>query len=512
MLVPDISLLLIAPLLIAAVIHRKKGRRWSEPVATVLLAVTVVIIGMALSGGGAPSVVAVPAPMPLLSPLPPPPGCTLPTAPITGTRVISYTYDPLWRLSQAAQSDGACYQYKYDKVGNRTTMTTTAGVTTYGYDAANRLTTAGQMTRAQGITATQVYTYNGDGLLMVRNTSKYVWDQAADLPQMLSDGRVLYVSGVGQWDGQAWTYELPDGLGSVRQLADAQGYLVQHYEYGPFGEMLASEGQRTNSLRYTGEQWDSDVGLLYLRARWYDPSVGRFTTRDPSPGFVGLPRTQNPYVYVSDNPISLTDPSGKIADYLWDAAMIGLDISFLASDYSYYANNPCANSWEKMAVIGADWAALGVDLALFIVPFVPGGMGLGLRLASGGTMALARSGAHVPQVIRIGQGILKGSQIASHIVHSSGKTVGHHTIPRQILKDYLPEEIADAVRGKKGSPNIWDIPEDVHKEIHAGPRGGPYNKRWIEEIERLQKITSETILKMRDQLVNEFGLEQWRPK
>ncbi len=336
---PDISLLLLAPLLIVVIVHRRKGRRWSEPAATVLLAVTVVIIGMTLSGGGATPAVAIPAPRPFLSPQSPPPGCTPPTAPITGTRVISYTYDPLGRLSQVAQSDGMCYQYKYDPVGNRTAMTTTTSTTTYAYDAANRLTsvggqtytwdnagnltnngkftftynTAGQMTRAQGITATQVYTYNGDGLLISRNTAKYVYDQAAGLPQLLSDGSKWYVPGVGQWDGKEWLYELPDGLGSVRQLADAQGYIAQRYEYGPFGEMLASEGKRANSLRYTGEPWDSDVGLLYLRARWYDPSVGRFTTRDPFRGFAALPQSQNPYVYVYNNPINLTDPSGNSA-------------------------------------------------------------------------------------------------------------------------------------------------------------------------------------------------------
>jgi RHS repeat-associated protein len=130
---------------------------------------------------------------------------------------------------------------------------------------------------------------------------------------MLSEGRALYVPGVGQWDGKDWTYELPDGLGSVRQLADAQGYLVQRYDYAPFGEVLASEGNRINSLRYTGEQWDSDVGLLYLRARWYDPSVGRFTTRDLFPGFPTLPQTQHSYVYVNNNPLRNTDPSGHFA-------------------------------------------------------------------------------------------------------------------------------------------------------------------------------------------------------
>jgi hypothetical protein len=45
---------------------------------------------------------------------------------------------------------------------------------------------------------------------------------------------------MGQWDGKEWTYELPDGLGSVRQLADAQGYMVQRYEYGPFGSKFSN--------------------------------------------------------------------------------------------------------------------------------------------------------------------------------------------------------------------------------------------------------------------------------
>jgi uncharacterized protein RhaS with RHS repeats len=183
-----------------------------------VLAGALVTVGLTQTGG------AMPAPMPFLSPGGgPPPGCTLPTA-IDDTRVISYTYDPLSRLTSAAYSSGECYQYSYDRVSNRTAMTTTVGATTYQYDNANRLSNvngqtyawdnngsltnngkftltynnAGRMTQAQGITATQVYTYNGDGLLMNRNATRYVWDQAADLPQMLSDGNTLYVPGVGQ--------------------------------------------------------------------------------------------------------------------------------------------------------------------------------------------------------------------------------------------------------------------------------------------------------------------------
>jgi RHS repeat-associated protein len=203
-------------------------------------------------------------------------------------------------------------RYAYDAADRLTNVNTLPGTggQTYTWDNNGNLTNnskftftynnAGRLTQAQSITATQVYTYNGDplrfapragGLLMNRNTARYVWDQASDLPQMLSDGSTLYVPGVGQWNGTSWVHELTDGLGSVRQLSDAQGNIIQRYEYSPFGEVLAAEGQRPSALQYTGEQKDLDTGLIYLRARWYDPATGRFTTRDLFPGFAVLPQT-----------------------------------------------------------------------------------------------------------------------------------------------------------------------------------------------------------------------------
>ncbi|RLC61624.1 MAG: hypothetical protein DRI48_10530, partial [Chloroflexi bacterium] len=61
---------------------------------------------------------------------------------------------------------------------------------------------------------------------------------------------------------------------------------------------------------YTGEWWDGDAGLLYLRARWYAPRVGRFASQDPLPGFPNRPRTFQAFVYAHNNPINLTDHSG----------------------------------------------------------------------------------------------------------------------------------------------------------------------------------------------------------
>jgi hypothetical protein len=131
----DPSLLIIAPVALAAVVARtparrrhnvpgttRKGRKGALFVA--VLAGTLVIVGQTHTSG------AVPVPMPFLSPQEVPPGCTLPMT-IGDTRVISYTYDPVYRLSQAAYSSGECYQYGYDRVSNRTAMTTTVGTTNY---------------------------------------------------------------------------------------------------------------------------------------------------------------------------------------------------------------------------------------------------------------------------------------------------------------------------------------------------------------------------------------------
>jgi len=240
-------------------------------------------------------------------------------------------------------STGEQFEYAYDEVGNRTTYTVTLGsttVTTYTYDAANRLTAAGdvaytwdargnlvndgtftytydaagRLVGAQSITSTLVYTYNGDGLRVSRSAngtaSTYAWDVADPLPQMLSEGASLYVPGVGWWDGAAWTYILSDGLGSVRQLADAGGRVVQRYDYTPFGETLAAQGTWESALRYTGEYWDADAGLVYLRARWYDPVLGRFVSADTIVLEPGNPQSLNRYSYVLGNPLRFSDPGG----------------------------------------------------------------------------------------------------------------------------------------------------------------------------------------------------------
>jgi RHS repeat-associated protein len=120
-------------------------------------------------------------------------------------------------------------------------------------------------------------------------------------------GQILAQDEVG-----AWRYVLPDHLGSVRQLVDAPGQVTLAQSYDPFGVLMS---QFTNfpvsqPFGYTGEWWDAEAELLYLRARYYDPTVGRLISKDRFPGDFNEPQTLNGWSYVDGNPVNLVDPTG----------------------------------------------------------------------------------------------------------------------------------------------------------------------------------------------------------
>jgi RHS repeat-associated protein len=115
-------------------------------------------------------------------------------------------------------------------------------------------------------------------------------------------------------EGTAWAWHLGDGLGSVRQLADGAGGVTLAQGYTPFGVFLWSEGSGASGYGFTGEQEDPSAGLVFLRARYYDPATGRFISKDPFPGKMARPASFNPYLYAYNNPLGYIDPTGLDPD------------------------------------------------------------------------------------------------------------------------------------------------------------------------------------------------------
>jgi len=87
--------------------------------------------------------------------------------------------------------------------------------------------------------------------------------------------------------------------------------LTDSYSYDAFGNVRTRKGTSTQPFQYLGNSFDSTTKLYDFHARMYDPSVGRFTSKDPVRGYVELPQTLNPYVYGRDNPLVYTDPYGQ---------------------------------------------------------------------------------------------------------------------------------------------------------------------------------------------------------
>jgi RHS repeat-associated protein len=116
---------------------------------------------------------------------------------------------------------------------------------------------------------------------------------------------------ISQDDGNATRYLLADGLGSVRvEMVDDAVATATTYE--PFGNVLQQAGSRGTVYGFTGEQYDTSTEQLYLRARYYNPTLHAFMGKDPWSGNFVNPQSMNGWSYVNNNPVNLMDPTGNI--------------------------------------------------------------------------------------------------------------------------------------------------------------------------------------------------------
>jgi RHS repeat-associated protein len=193
-----------------------------------------------------------------------------------------------------------------------------------------------------------------------------------------------------------------DGQGSVRYLTDESGAVTDTYTYDAFGIQIASTGAGTpNNYRYSGEQWDQDLGAYYLRARYYKPDTGRFWTMDTFEGYPTDPASLHKYLYCQGNPINRLDPSGNMDLSIGSllsanairAGLYGAALGGIRGAYFQFRHNGNRMGWNMLgqaALQGGIGFVGGVALAN--VPFAfwstPVGAG-GIALTSAASLKRA---------------------------------------------------------------------------------------------------------------------------
>ncbi len=242
--------------------------------------------------------------------------------------------------------------FAYDSSGNTTQDANTA---VYTYDNENRL-----VKRSGGGMSEVTIIYDADGnrvgktvvtnsvtntvvyLVEDRNPTGYAqvmeeWTSTDSAAATLSCSYVYGLDLISQSRGTNISYFGYDGLGSTRYLTDINGATTDTYTYDAFGILIASSGSTLNNFRYTGEQWDPDLGMYYLRARYYKPELGRFWTMDSYEGSASDPLSLHKYLYCHGNALNRVDPTGHYEGVVGAVVGFAMRAGMWAASASPYA-------------------------------------------------------------------------------------------------------------------------------------------------------------------------------
>ena len=248
------------------------------------------------------------------------------------TRTVQYTYDA--NGNQLSEYAGFTHP-------NNTNYTRTISASAYGdnqqaapdvlidrtlntYDGFNRLVRAEKI--EAGVRTVTEYTYNGDDLRVRKTVRKsdsgytpqvtcFLYDRQHVILETDGSGNTVtrYIRGINyiaQYSGTEFSYYLYNGHGDVVQTVSASGEILNHYDYDIFGNPVLTIETAACNIRYAGEYLDKETGLYYLRARYYNPYIGRFISEDSYWGEDDNPLSLNLYTYCFNDPIRFIDPTG----------------------------------------------------------------------------------------------------------------------------------------------------------------------------------------------------------
>jgi RHS repeat-associated protein len=315
--------------------------------------------------------------------------------------VVTYNYDPLFRLVSEQRVGSYAYtvSYEYDGAGNRLAKVWDGQRTDYVYDAADRLQF---YVKPDG--SVVAYDWDANGNMIARTegnqTTEFEYDYDNRLVRIIYpngsevrfgyDGlgrrvfrqeganvRYFYYDGnriIAEREGSSWVVRYllglkpcghvvsgqvrvyhADRLGSVRWVTDGSGNLVASYVYEGFGKIVGQGGSEVVPYRFCG-LWgyrnDGDAGLLHVGARYYEVETGRWVQKDKMLGYTLSPITLNYYVYCNSDPINHIDPLGYTA--WWPVVLvIGLviGVAIVVAVYVYYRTRDKGTAVEAGATV-----------------------------------------------------------------------------------------------------------------------------------------------------------------
>jgi len=324
---------------------------------------------------------------------------------------VRYEYDDLNRLIKVIYPKDS-EEFKYDAAGNRTSLSHAFGKIEYVYDAAsNKLTEAkindhgkinyshdgaGNQTKEQHYTGDAIvseinYKYDPDNRLieiskpinsisgadMPDDKSEYSYDESGMRIKKARNGEAKYyvydlanqvlceIGGSGSIESsyvyanaQRIAEVKPDGsilfshndaLGSPVLITDKDAKEVQRYIYEPFGNIVVSKGTGDNNYTFTGKERDIESNLFYFGARYYNPILGRFISKDLANPDYEDPQSLNRYIYCLNNPLICVDIDGL------DPRPITYFYNILRPGDIITAHSPGAASWAVRAFTRSYW-------------------------------------------------------------------------------------------------------------------------------------------------------------